>query len=99
TVEHATDGQAAIDMLAHDPRFSLMTLDLNMPRLDGLDVLRQLRSSASTSGLPIVVLTSTDCEETEINLMNEGADDYLRKPLDPARFIARVRAVLRRAGN
>ncbi|MFI5238207.1 MAG: ATPase, T2SS/T4P/T4SS family [Gemmatimonadales bacterium] len=99
TVEHATDGQAAIDMLAHDPRFSLMTLDLNMPRLDGLDVLRQLRSSASTSGLPIVVLTSTDCEETEINLMNEGADDYLRKPLDPARFVARVRAVLRRASS
>jgi DNA-binding response OmpR family regulator len=45
------------------------------------------------------VLTSTDGEEMEINLMNEGADDYLRKPLDPARFIARVRAVLRRAGN
>jgi len=35
----------------------------------------------------------------EINLMNEGADDYLRKPLDPARFIARIRAVLRRSGN
>ncbi|MEO7042544.1 MAG: ATPase, T2SS/T4P/T4SS family [Gemmatimonadaceae bacterium] len=99
TVEQATDGQAAIDVLARDPRYSLMTLDLGMPTLGGLEVLRQLRSSPTTSGLPVVVLTSTDCEETEIELMNEGADDYLRKPLDPARFVARVRAVLRRAAN
>jgi len=98
-VEQATDGQAAIDVLKHDPRYSLMTLDLGMPRLGGLEVLRQLRSAPHTSGLPIVVLTGTDCEETEIELMNEGADDYLRKPLDPARFVARVRAVLRRAAN
>jgi len=99
SVEQATDGQAAIDVLAADPRYSLMTLDLSMPRLAGLEVLRHLRSAPSTSGLPIVVLTSTDCEETEIELMNAGADDYLRKPLDPARFVARVRAVLRRAAN
>ena len=98
-VEQATDGQAALDLLAHDWRFSLVTLDLSMPRVSGLDVLRQMRACAATSGVPIVVLTSTDGEEMEINLMNEGADDYLRKPLDPARFIARVRAVLRRAGN
>jgi type II secretory ATPase GspE/PulE/Tfp pilus assembly ATPase PilB-like protein/CheY-like chemotaxis protein len=98
-VEQATDGQAALDLLAHDWRFSLVTLDLSMPRVSGPDVLRQMRACAATSGVPIVVLTSTDGEEMEINLMNEGADDYLRKPLDPARFIARVRAVLRRAGN
>jgi type IV pilus assembly protein PilB len=99
TVEQATDGQAALDLLVHDSRFSLVTLDLSMPRVSGLDVLRQMRASAATSGVPIVVLTSTDGEEMEINLMNEGADDYLRKPLDPARFIARIRAVLRRSGN
>jgi type IV pilus assembly protein PilB len=99
TVEQATDGQAALDLLVHDSRFSLVTLDLSMPRVSGLDVLRQMRASAATSGVPIVVLTSTDGEEMEISLMNEGADDYLRKPLDPARFIARIRAVLRRSGN
>lgn len=99
TVEQATDGQAALDMLAHDSRYALMTLDLNMPRMDGLDVLRKMRSCAATSGLPIIVLTGDGGEETEISLMNEGADDYLRKPLDPARFVARVRAVLRRAAN
>ena len=98
-VEQATDGKAAIDMLSHDSRYSLMTLDLNMPRMDGLDVLKQMRASASTSGLPVIVLTGTDGDDAEIKLMNEGADDYLRKPLDPARFVARVRAVLRRAAN
>lgn len=98
-VEQATDGQAALEMLSRDARYSLMTLDLSMPRVDGLEVLRQMRSTANTAGLPIVVLTNADGDESEVNLMNEGADDYLRKPLDPARFIARVRAVLRRAGT
>ena len=98
-VDQATDGQAALDMLAHDSRYSLITLDLSMPRVGGLDVLRQMRSEAVTAGLPIVVLTGTEGEEMEISLMNEGADDYLRKPLDPARLIARIRAVLRRSGN
>jgi DNA-binding response OmpR family regulator len=99
TVEQAPDGQAALDILARDSRYALMTLDLSMPRVGGRDVLKQMRSAACTTGLPIVVLTSTEGEETEISLMNEGADDYLRKPLDPARFVARVRAVLRRSGN
>ncbi len=99
SVEQATDGQAALDMLARDSRYSLMTLDLSMPRVGGHEVLKKMRSTALTAGLPIVVLTSTEGEETEINLMNDGADDYLRKPLDAGRFVARVRAVLRRSAN
>ena len=99
SVEQATDGQAALEMLAHDSRYALMTLDLSMPRVGGHDVLKQMRSAASTAGLPIVVLTSNEGNEVEIDLMNDGADDYLRKPLDPGRFIARVRAVLRRSAN
>lgn len=99
SVEQATDGQAALDMLAHDSRYALMTLDLSMPRVGGHAVLKQMRSTASTAGLPIVVLTSTEGHEAEIDIMNDGADDYLRKPLDPARFVARVRAVLRRSAN
>jgi type II secretory ATPase GspE/PulE/Tfp pilus assembly ATPase PilB-like protein/ActR/RegA family two-component response regulator len=98
-VEQATDGQAALDMLAHDARYSLVTLDLNMPHVGGLDVLRRMRGAACTSGVPIIVLTSTEGTDVEVDLMNEGADDYLRKPLDAARFIARVRAVLRRSST
>ena len=99
TVEQATDGQAAMDMLAHDSGYALVTLDLNMPRMDGFDVLRQMRGAAGTSGVAIVVLTSTEGTDVEVDLMNAGADDYLRKPLDPARLVARVRAVLRRSAN
>ena len=96
-VEQAVDGQAALDLLARDRDFSLITLDLGLPNMDGRDVLRQLRTSVATATIPIIVLTGSDDTETEVQLMDEGADDYLRKPLDPARFIARVKAVLRRA--
>lgn len=97
TVEVAIDGQAALDRLERDTDFALVTLDLSMPRLDGVDVLRRLRGAVATAGVPVIVLTGADDEASEVRLMNEGADDYLRKPLDPARFVARVRAVLRRA--
>jgi len=97
SAEQAAGGQAALDMLVHDSAYSLMTLDLSMPGMEGIEVLRQIRASAGTSGLPVVVLTGADGDEAEVNLMNEGADDYIRKPLDAARFIARIRAVLRRA--
>jgi DNA-binding response OmpR family regulator len=67
-----------------------------MPNLDGREVLRQMRSAVATAAIPVIVLTGSDDSDTEVALMNEGADDYLRKPLDPARFVARVKAVLRR---
>jgi type II secretory ATPase GspE/PulE/Tfp pilus assembly ATPase PilB-like protein/CheY-like chemotaxis protein len=95
-VQSAVDGQSALEILQKDNTFSLVTLDLNMPRLDGREVLRRLRSNVATAALPVIVLTGNDDGDTEVALMNEGADDYLRKPLDPSRLIARVRAVLRR---
>jgi two-component system response regulator TctD len=53
----------------------------------------------ATAGLPVLVLTGSGSEELEAELMDEGADDYIRKPLDPARFVARIKTVLRRAGG
>jgi two-component system response regulator TctD len=91
------DGVAALDRLASPDDYALVILDLNMPKLDGCEVLSRLRSSVATAGLPVVVLTGSGDVETEVRLMEEGADDYLRKPIDPLRFPARVRAVLRRA--
>jgi DNA-binding response OmpR family regulator len=96
-VEEAVDGQAALDLLLRDNRFALITLDLNMPGLGGREVLKHIRSAVATAAIPVIVLTGSDDGETEVALMNEGADDYMRKPLDPARFMARVKAVLRRA--
>lgn len=96
-VAEAGDGQSALQYMASGEACSLVMLDLAMPVLDGREVLRTLRGSFTTAGLPVVVLRGTADAETAVELMEEGADDYLRKPMEPARFVARLRAALRRA--
>lgn len=96
-VEIADDGPAALERLTHDGDFALVALDLDMRGADGLDVLRQVRAAPATAGLPVIVLTANAGDAAESSVMRHGADDYVRHPLDPARFVARVRAVLRRA--
>ena len=98
-VSEAEDGQAALDKLEANPAYSLMVLDVEMPRLSGREVLSRVRRSVHTAGLPVLVLTGSVADEIETQLMDEGADDYIRKPLEPARFVARVKAALRRAGT
>jgi DNA-binding response OmpR family regulator len=70
-----------------------------MPGMDGREVLRRVRSAVLTAGLPVIVLTGSEAPETEVQLMEEGADDYILKPIDPPRFVARIKAALRRAGG
>lgn len=96
-VEEARDGNQALERIGSGNSHVLVVLDLEMPTLDGRQVLAALRSSVSTTALPVIVLTGSPDPEDEYRLMEEGADDYLRKPLDPPRFIARVKAALRRA--
>ncbi len=98
TVE-AADGLEALEQLAANPDIALVVLDLDMPQMGGRAVLAQLRSSLTTAGLPVIVLTGSSEPEAELHLMEAGADDFIRKPLDPPRFLARVRATLRRAGG
>jgi type II secretory ATPase GspE/PulE/Tfp pilus assembly ATPase PilB-like protein/CheY-like chemotaxis protein len=98
-VSEAQDGEDALAKLAEGESFALMVLDLDMPKLGGRDVLKRVRGSVATAGLPVVVLTGTHDEEAEIELMDFGADDYIRKPIDPPRFVARVKAALRRAAG
>lgn len=97
-IAEAGDGAEALEVLKRDGAFELMVLDLDMPNLGGRDVLRQVRRSVATAGLPVVVLTGTENSELEVRLIEEGADDYIRKPIDPPRFVARIKAALRRAG-
>lgn len=92
------NGLEALEKLGSDPDFDLMVLDLNMPKVEGAEVLRLARQSPQSASLPIIVLTSADDPDTEIRMIDEGADDYIRKPLEAKRFIARIRGVLRRAG-
>ena len=98
TVE-ATNGQEAIERIGDGRAFALLVLDLNMPVLDGRQVLRRLKESVATAGLPVVVLTGSQNPADEALVMEEGAADYIRKPIDPPRFLARVRAALRRHGG
>ena len=98
-VSEASNGRVALEMLDAAGGVDLMILDLDLPELPGLAVLRQVRATVATAGLPVVVLTGSEEHGDEVQVMDAGADDYVRKPLDPSRFIARVNAVVRRAAG
>jgi DNA-binding response OmpR family regulator len=88
----AADGRAGLS-LARTRSPDLLILDLGMPELDGLDVIRAIRRD---SNLPIVVLTARDDELDKLLGLELGADDYVTKPFSPRELVARVKAVLRR---
>jgi len=93
TVELATDGQQALDVVAGQ-RPDAMVLDVMMPRLDGLEVCRRLRGAGDD--LPILVLTARDAVSDRVSGLDAGADDYLPKPFALEELLARLRALLRR---
>ena len=66
-----------------------------MDQMHGLEVLRNIRSRLATGSLPVIVATGTDDPATEMELFEAGADDFVVKPVDPRRFLLRIRAVLR----
>ncbi len=75
----------------------LVLLDIMLPGQDGLSILRQLRASASSAALPVVMLTARNTEYDRVEGLDAGADDYISKPFGIMELVARVRAVLRRA--
>ena len=93
SVELAHDGVEALAMIASD-RPDALVLDVMMPRLDGLEVCRQLRSTGDD--LPVLVLTARDSVSERVAGLDAGADDYLPKPFALEELLARVRALLRR---
>lgn len=93
-VVQAADGHAALQVFEQE-RPDLVILDVNLPQLDGFEVCRQLRSRAAT---PIMLLTVRAAEDDQVRGLDLGADDYLTKPFSPRTLLARVRALLRRAG-
>lgn len=96
-VSESSDGAEALLRFAKGEHFDMMLLDLDMPVLGGREVLRSVRQSIVTASMPVVVLTGTPDPDAEIELIEMGADDYLRKPIDPARLQTRMKAALRRA--
>ncbi|WP_250460805.1 response regulator [Microbulbifer litoralis] len=96
TVTHATSGQCADGLLrAYD--MDLVILDLGLPDIDGLEVLRRLRSRRHR--IPVLVLTARDGIEQQVAALDLGADDYMEKPFDLRELEARLRALLRRSHN
>lgn len=95
----AADGEAALAAVAASgtgQNFDLIILDLGLPTLDGRQVLKTIRENPAHATVPVIVLTGSEDEEDEVALMDEGADDYLRKPIATARFASRCRAAIRR---
>ncbi|WP_240047427.1 response regulator transcription factor [Sphingomonas panacisoli] len=94
TVDVAEDGETAL-LAALDEPFGLITLDLGLPDISGLEVLRTLRSRGVKT--PILILTARDALEDRVEGLDLGADDYLLKPFEPSELEARIRALLRRS--
>lgn len=94
-VDAVHDGREALRRGLNEA-FDLIILDVMMPVLDGFEVLRQLRKR---SAAPVIMLTARTAQADRIDGLNAGADDYLPKPFAPEELLARIRAVLRRAGQ
>jgi len=96
-VAQAEDGAAALKRISAGEECQLLLTDLDMPVMDGDMLIRRLRADPRTAALPIIVVTGSEQGDRESQLIEIGADDYIRKPVDPPRLVARVRGALRRA--
>jgi DNA-binding response OmpR family regulator len=96
-VVEAADGPAALASFASEQP-ALVILDVNLPRLSGFEVCKKIREAPEGAATPVMMLTVRSSEEDLVQGLDLGADDYLTKPFSPRTLLARVRALLRRAG-
>jgi DNA-binding response OmpR family regulator len=89
-MDYASDGQVALNLLEQNP-YDLLLLDLNLPRVDGLEVCRQAKNKASPT--PVIMLTARDRVEDSLEGFSQGADDYITKPFNLHLLRARIDAV------
>lgn len=95
SMDVATDGDQAVKMFAKNPdRYDLITLDLNLPKKDGIQVAKEVCAISPT--IPIIMLTARSSEAEQILGLGVGADDYVSKPFSPLALIARIKALQRR---
>jgi two-component system OmpR family response regulator len=92
-IDQTTNGEQAITLL-RDSVHDLVILDLGLPKIDGLEVLRKLRQRGDR--IPVLILTARDAIESRVQGLDLGADDYLTKPFDLIELEARIRALIRR---
>ncbi|WP_409022271.1 response regulator transcription factor [Dellaglioa sp. P0083] len=95
-VQYAYDGNDAVAMFNEDPdSWDMITLDLNLPGMDGMQVSSTIRKVSAN--VPIIILTARDTESDQVLGLEMGADDYVTKPFSPITLIARIKALHRRA--
>jgi two-component system response regulator CpxR len=94
-IEFAHDGRTGLARAITEP-FDLIILDLMLPVVNGLEVLRQIRKRST---IPVIMLTARTERSDRVSGLDGGADDYIPKPFDPEELMARIRAVLRRSGK
>ena len=92
------NGQDALDCI-NNMKIDLAILDIMLPGEDGLEILSRLKASEVTKEIPVIMVTAKGAEYDKVMGLDCGADDYITKPFGMMEFIARVRAVLRRAGK
>ena len=94
-IEAVTDGRRGL-LRSIEASFDIIILDVMLPSMNGFEVLRQLRKRSAT---PVIMLTARTSKQDRIAGLDTGADDYLPKPFEPEELLARIRAILRRAGK
>ena len=95
-VVEAADGEEALDIFFKDKSISLIICDVMMPKINGFDVVKEIRQY---SQVPIIMLTAKGEESDELNGFDLGVDEYISKPFSPKILVARVEAILRRSNN
>jgi two-component system phosphate regulon response regulator PhoB len=97
-VEEAADGQEALTKIA-EARPDIVLLDWMLPVMSGIEVCRQIRRKPTTRDLPVIMVTARTEDADAVRALNTGADDYVVKPVAMDNLLARIRALLRRAGS
>ncbi len=97
-VDEATDGEEALTRISETPP-DIVLLDWMLPVMSGLEVCRQIRRRPATRDLPVIMVTARTEDQDAVRGLNTGADDYITKPFSTEALIARMRALLRRAGS
>ena len=95
-IKTATSGAAALELVAREDRPDLILLDVMMPGMSGIEVLQHLREQAETRDIPVIFVTADTSEQGQIQGLDQGADDYLTKPVVASVLLARVRNILLR---
>jgi DNA-binding response OmpR family regulator len=95
-VQTVSNGEEALDRLNAISDIALVVSDLHMPKMGGIELLASIRESPLLAQTPVIILTSDEDHAQEVRLIDAGADDYIRKPIDAVRLLSRVKAALRR---